>query len=180
MSGLIGRNDGVFNPGKRFAWTNITQNDFTSHWDGQPIIVKAGQTIELNHHLANKLTDELVDQIMIGNAKLDEVTKNQPYYRSPMGSALGVPAARKVWEDQIVRELEVDEESPEIQVIRAEERARILEDMNKNKSSEPVSAPVLGSQLEEFAELGKIDDKGIIADKIPKKAGRPIKIKVIS
>lgn len=162
MSHLIGKTEGVYNPSRRFAFTNITEEDFVSAWDGSPITIKPGQTVELSHHLADKLTDELVDKIMIGNAKLDEVAKNQPYYRSPQGMNLGVPAARKVWGDQIVRELSVDEESPEIQVMRAEIKSQLMEDLNKEVSSGPPVLPIIDT---EFAGLK--EEKVI---KAPKKA----------
>lgn len=172
MSSLVGKNDGVFNPLLRFAFTNITTEVFTSAWNGSPITVKPGQTVELSHHLADKMTDELVNKIMIGNAKLDEVEyykKNpntQPnFYRA--ASSLGVPAARKVWEDQIVRKLEVDEESPEIQVMRAQIKEELMSDLSKEKSSAPVSMP---SSLETFSELGKQTESA------PKK---PLKVKTI-
>lgn len=86
---------------------------------------------------------------MIGDAKLDEVTKNQPYYRSPKGSSLGVPAARKVWEDQIVRELQVDEESPEIQVMRAKIREEVLADLKREPAKTEIQLP----SMTEFAEI---------------------------
>lgn len=139
----------LFNPALRFAWTNITDEKFISHWNGEPITVEAHQTVELPHHLMVKFTKELVDKIMIGEAKLDELQKNQPYYRSPKGSSLGVPAARKVWEDQIVRQMEVDEESPEMQVLRAEVKDELLNDMNKEKS---VGEPAIPSSSE-FSEI---------------------------
>lgn len=157
MSYIIAKDQGVFNPTKRYAFTNITTEDFTSAWGGSPITVKKGQTIELNQHMANKLTNELVDKIIIGNAKFDEVEyyKNNPntapnVYRSSKGMSLGVPAARKVWEEKIVRELEVDEESPEIQLMRAQIKEEVMADMAKEKSSSPVSIP---SSISEFAEI---------------------------
>lgn len=171
MSHLVGRSDGLFNPLRRFAFTNITEDVFISHWDGQPITVQAGQTVELTHHLANKLTDELVDKIMIGEAKLDEVTKNQPYYRSPKGSSLGVPAARKVWEDQIVRELQVDEESPEIQTMRAKIREEVLSDLKR----EPAKAEIQLPSMTEFAEIGQ---GAPVAEKPVKRAYKVKTIKV--
>lgn len=155
MSSILGKDEGLYNPALRFAFTNITMEDFTSAWGGSPIIVKAGETIELPHHLADKLTDQLVDQIMIGEAKLNEVEyyKSHPGtrindYRAP--SMLGVPAARKVWEDQIVRELAVDEESPQLQVMRAQIKEELLADLNAETSTAPVPVP---TSIEEFAEL---------------------------
>lgn len=174
MSSLVGKTQGVFNPVQRFAFTNITAEDFVSKWDGQPIIVKAGQTVELPHHLADKLTDELVNKIMIGNVKLAEVEyyKNNPntapnFYRAP--SSLGVPAARKVWEDKIVRELAVDEESPEIAVMRAQIREELQRDMQAEVSKAPPPVPT-GA---EFAEI----KEGAVSAPAPEK--KPMRVKTI-
>jgi hypothetical protein len=147
---------------------DITEEEFTSAWDGNPIKVPAGATIELTHHLAAKMTKELVDKIMIGNAKLNELehySKNpntQPnMYRAP--SSRGVPSARKVWEDQICRQLDVDEESPQIQVIRAQIRSEIMADLNTEapKNNPLENAP---KSIEEFADLSA---KPVVKEKAP-------------
>lgn len=174
MAHILGKTDGLFNPTLRFAFTNITGDVFTSAWGGSPIVVQPGETIELPHHLANKLTDELVDKIIQGEAKLDEVTyyKNNPgaapnSYRSPKGMNLGVPAARRVFEDQIVRQMDVDEEAPEMQVFRAKIREELMADLSTETSREPVKVP---TSLDDFAELGK---------ETPKEEPKPLKIKRI-
>lgn len=162
--------NGLFNPTLRFAFTNITTEDFKSFWGGQPIIIKAGQTVELTHHLAVKLTKELVDKIMQGEAHLDELAhKDIAYYRSPKGMMLGVPAARKVWEDKIVRELAPDEESPEIQVMRAQLKEEILAQQNKEQA-QPVHIP---TSLSEFAEI----KEGVVAEE--KAEQKPMKLKPV-
>lgn len=147
--------EGIYDPTLRFAFTNITEEDFVSAWDGNPMTVPPGASIEVPQYLAVKFTGELVDKIMISEVKLDEVThyKNNPNaaintYRGP--SSLGVPAARKVWEDQICRQLAVDEESPQMQVIRAQIRAELQDDLNTEVTKEP---PHIPSSLDEFADL---------------------------
>lgn len=169
------KNEGLFDPSRRFAFTNITKEDFVSAWGGAPIVIKAGDTVELSHHLANKLVDELVDKIMIGDAKMNEVEyyKANPNttpnsYRAP--SSLGVPLARKEWEDKIVRELAVDEESPEIAVIRAEVKQEILRDMSKENAAAAIPVP---TTVSEFADL---DNKTPI---VKKASLRLKKVKVI-
>lgn len=168
--------EGIYNPMLRFAFTNITEEEFVSAWGGEPIKIPAGQTVELTHHLAAKLTKELVDKIMIANAKLNEIEhyKNNPNlmsntYRSP--SSLGVPSARKVWEDQIVRVLAPDEESPQTQLMRI----KIKEELLKDLKSEPSGGSPLDNapKLSEFADLqtaGKTDNVEV----------KPIKLKSIS
>lgn len=147
---------GIYNPLLRFAFTNISEEEFVSSWGGQPINIPAGMTVELPHHLASKLTKELVDKIMIGNAKLNEVEfyKNNPNvqinsYRAP--SSLGVPAARLVWEDQICKQLEVDEDSPQVQLQRLGIKEQLLNDLKAEPSTgSPLdNAPALS----EFADL---------------------------
>jgi hypothetical protein len=175
MSHLVGKNDGLFDPSKRFAFTNISEEVFTSAWGGAPIVVQPGQTVELPHHLANKLTDELVDKIMIGNVKMDEVEyyKKNPntapnMFRAP--NSLGVPAARKVWEDQIVRELAVDEESPQVQVMRAELKAQLEAELSAQPAREPVQVP---TNIAEFSELNNVGQSK------PAAAPKPIKLKTV-
>ena len=159
MSSLIGKNEGMYNPARRFAFTNILEEDFVSYWGGSPIIIKAGQTVELPHHLADKLVDEMVNKIMITGIKTneEEYYKKNPNaavntYRAP--SSLGVPQVRKQWEDKIVRELAVDEESPEMQVIRAKIKEELQADLQGKASTEAVPTNI---NVNEFAELGKPD-----------------------
>lgn len=154
--------EGIHTPGLRFAFTNITTGEFHSSWDGNPIIIQPGQTIEISdltpipgagmgHTLADLMTDQLIDQIIMGQAKLDEVAKNQPYYRSPEGMNLGVPAARKVWEDQIIRPLEPDEESTEIRAIRSQLKTQLEQDMSRKEGvSYTDETP---KSIEEFAQI---------------------------
>lgn len=187
--------EGLFNPMLKFAFTNITEEVFESKWNGSPITIPPGATVELPHHLAVKFTKELVDKIMIGNAKLDEIAKNQPYYRSPQGSSLGVPAARKVWEDQICRQMAVDEESPQTQVLRATIKAELLADMAKEPAKQGSQEALSGAptSVSEFADLINRNEKGdkpqiklkqvdpstltSTVDVVPKnKGGRPRKI----
>jgi hypothetical protein len=63
-----------------------------------------------------------------------------------------VPAARKVWEDQILRELAVDEESPAIQSMRNQMKKEILSGGEEKQNTEPVKAP---TSLDEFADLSQ-------------------------
>ena len=176
MSSIVGKDQGLFDPSKKYAFTNITTEPLESAWGGQPINIPAGETVELPQHLADKLVDELVDRIMIGAAKLDEVEfyKKNPgaalqSYHSNLGMNLGVPAARKVWEDQIVKELGPEEETPQMQIERAAIRDELLANLSAEVSSEPPPVP---TSLEEFSELKNTPEEA------PKKA--PLKVKKIA
>lgn len=155
---------GIYTPGLRFAFSNITEEDFTSYWSKVPIVVKAGETIELSdatpmpgmgmgQTLAIKMTGELVDKIMLQGIKVreNEYYKTNPgalpnAFRAP--NSVGVPAARKPLEDQILRPLAVDEESPAMQLLRQQVIAEI--ESGKDGKAENVPIP---TTIEEFAEL---------------------------
>ncbi len=101
-------------------------------------------------------TTKLVDKIMISKYKQEEesginVTKDG---RHKFGLSLGVPAARKVYEDQIVRELQVDEESPQIAILRSQIRDQVMADIeNGSKKSAPVESVVASVGLENFSNV---------------------------
>lgn len=178
--------EGLYNPTLRFAFTNITNEEFVSYWDGVPIKVPAGETIEVSnvtpipgagHAIAVKMTGEMVDKIMIDEVKLEESRVNTPYYRSPKAGSLGVPAARKVWEDQILRELAPDEESPAIQSIR-KQLLQELSNPNEKQTVEPIAIP---TSIDAFAQIAennqKIPEQPKAAAPV-KRMGRPPKVKV--
>lgn len=185
LQSLLYIRQGIYNPLLRFSFTNITEEEFISAWNSEPIKIPAGVTVELTHHLAAKLTRELVDKIMIGNAKINEIEfyKNNPNvqmntYRA--SSSLGVPGARKIWEDQICRLLAPDEESPQTQLMRIKIREELMRDLKAEPSS---GSPLDNASIsvEEFADLSnRLDNKEEKIEKAPmklKKVGRPAKIK---
>ena len=128
--------EGLFDNARRFAFTNITDEVFTSKYDGRPIVVQPHQTIELPHYLIVKLTGELVDKIMLGVATTDDHAHRptNQFYRSPAGTNFGIPNQREPLERQIARELKEDEESPEVTIIRQEERRKVLADLERSKN----------------------------------------------
>jgi len=154
MSSYLTVKEGIYDPLKRFAFTNITDEVFTFKWGGQPISVKPQETIELPHHLAVLATTNLVDKIMLDEARKDEEEtrkKNKdPYWRSPKGISVGVPEARKPYEQKILRELKPDEESPQIQVMRAQIREELERDLKQENSPKVQRMSV---SKEEFAEI---------------------------
>lgn len=159
--------EGIYDPIARYAFTNITEEDFETSWDSSPIVIKPGVTIELGHSQAQNFTKALVDKIIIGNAKLDELAKNTPYYRSPIATDLSIPARRKIWEDKIVRKIEAGEESPQTQIIRSQIKAELMADMSREPSS---GAPVIPTSISEFSDLTNSADA-------PEKA--PLQVKTI-
>jgi hypothetical protein len=174
---------GIHTPGLRFAFTNISDVEFVSAWGGNPIPVKSGETIELSditpipgagmgHTLAQKMTTELVDRIIIGLVKADEdkvkAEKGDNYYRSPKSGSLGVPAMRKEWEDKILEELEPDTDSVQIRAIRNQLKETLINDAAKK---EGVADEPLPKSVESFAQIDNEQREEV--------AKKPIKTKKI-
>jgi hypothetical protein len=151
------KTEGLYNPSLRFAFTNITAKEFTSKWDGAPINVPAGATVELPHHLAEKLTNELVDLIMQGLAVMDD----RGTMSEKQGTSLGVPAMRQIWEDKIVRSLEMDEESPQLQILRSQIKAELEADLQDAQKA-PASVTEINFNPTEFADLNnEVKEKSV-------------------
>jgi len=153
MSSNLTLKEGIYDPTRQFAFTNITDNEFVSAWGGSPIKVKAHQTITLPHHLAVKLTIELVDKIMSEELKVvhDANRAKDPNWKAGQGAgSMGIPAIRKVWEDKILRELEIDEERPEIQILRSQIKEQLLNDMSQEKAKSVDNVKVVPG---EFASI---------------------------
>lgn len=173
------RPEGLFNPTLRFAFTNITDKEFVSFWDKVPIKVQPNETIELSmttpipgvtgQALAVKMTGELVDKLIIEKAKAEEVANGEAFYKSPTGITLGVPTARKEYEDKILRELDVDEESPAMQSMRNQMKKEILGTDEK----QPAQAMEMPNTVEEFGDLTA--DRSI---KVEKKEAKVKSIKI--
>lgn len=160
MSSNLWVKQGIYDPSKRFSFKNITTEPFTFTWAKQPITVKAGETVELPHHLAVLATTQLVDNIMNKEIREEEEkvkaeTKNA-YYRSPRAASLGVPAAREVWEKQIVRELSPSESQvteSQMGVIRTELAETLTRDIKAENSPAITKVSDLGVNAKAFEDI---------------------------
>ncbi len=164
MSSFLDKKTGIYDPSKRYGFKNITDKPFTFSWGNQPITVKAGEEIEVPEHYALLATKKIVDQIMMEEVATEEAKMRaelkDPYWRSPKGISIGIPAARKVYEDKVLRELTLNEESPQVQVMRAQIREQILSDIdNSQKPKVPVESVVAN-----FAQSGKATAPAEFAD----------------
>lgn len=140
---------GVYDPTKRYGFKNITEKPFTFSWDNNPITVPPGEEIELPEYMAIMATHKQVDQIMSEIAFEDTVRlrkENKDYAaRSPLGIAMGVPSARKPYEDKILRELKLDEKNPQVQILRAQIKEQLMTDLtNGQKPAAPIESVVAG------------------------------------
>lgn len=154
MSSDLWLREGVYNPLRRFSFTNISDEDFYIVWGKARVKVAPKETVELPHHLAVKSTTELVDKIMIGEqyAKLEKIRETRPDYLYPPGAGmLGVPAARKPYEDKILKELPMkDDTATKLQVLRMKEE--IESDIKRSSQPSPEVETIKVSE-EAFAEL---------------------------
>jgi len=138
----------MYDPTKRFEFTNISDTDFEFKWNGTPIVVKPGKKVILKHHLAVLAATKLCDQLMMAdiNKRTEEERAKNPMYIAPnRAGSLGVPAARKPYEDKILRELpKLDDNDAQLGIIRSETIEQLTEDL----SSQP--AP----RIEKMSDIG--------------------------
>ncbi len=156
----FGPTEGIYNPVKRYAFTNWTVEDFLGQWNGDTVTIpcNAGprSTVTLPEYLAVKFTRELVDREMIRE----------------LGSSalLSVPSARAPYEQKTVRDIPLDETDPQVQLMVMQARDQVMADItaqiNKEAPKAPASiaemAPIneeAAKGLEEFTELGKAAKK---------------------
>lgn len=141
-------------------------SEFTFEWGGVPIHVAAGEVVELPHYLAVLATKRLVDNIMIKEIREKEEnirkeTRN-PTYRART-SSLAVPAARKPYEDKILKELAPRQgNDAQLNVTRAKIAEELARDMKRENSPHiqaisqvmPVNASQIASNdLGEFSDI---------------------------
>lgn len=128
---------GMYDPSKRYGFKNITDEPFTFTWDSNPITIKPGVEVTLPEHLALMATHKLVDQIILNESRAEEIKMRKEYHdqywESSIGKSRGVPSFRKPYEDKILRELKLDEDSPEVQVMRAQVKEQVLNDLKKGQ-----------------------------------------------
>lgn len=185
MSSFLDRKDGIFLPAQRYSFTNITDSPFTSRWGGIPVVVGAHQSIEVSDStpffglgngeaLAIKFTKELVDQIFAGQAKMvqnagDETHKpgDVVYNRPAIGMMAGVPAQRKIYEDQILKKLDVDEEDGSVKSLKQALVQQLAVDSSRQEG-------VMVEPEKGFSEI----PKGGFAEEV-KKVGSPAKVKQV-
>lgn len=166
MSSFLDIKSGIYDPSKRFAFTNVSPAEFTFQWGGIPIKIDAGETVELPHYLAVLATTRLVDNIMIAEirekeAKIREETRN-PLYRAKT-SSLAVPAARKPYEDKVLKELPAKQgNDAQLNVIRAKLTEEIVRDLkaqpsphidNISQVMSTTASQIASKDLGEFADI---------------------------
>lgn len=152
MASYLTVKDGVYDPKKRFAVTNIMDEDFTFSWDGVESVIKAGDTVELPHHLMVLVATKMTDKCILEEAWAEnkEIHKATPWIDSRKNASLGVPELRKMYEDRIVKEIPFDQASSQFKILASQQ----MEQIKKDFSAEPAQ-PVqsFAPDPSEFAEL---------------------------
>ncbi len=159
MASFYQKKEGIYDPGQRFSITNISDKPHPIKWNNSVVyIIKPGEAIEVSDAtpvpgsgmgdaLAHKIQKEITDMVMLGEAKAEEVQRNLPYYKSPLGMQLGIPNARKPYEDRILRPLPANESS--VKILSQQKAEELIRDSQKQEGVSYESQPI------EFAEVPK-------------------------
>lgn len=142
MSSNLTKKEGIYDPTKRGAFTNWSNEDFVGVWAGEGITIKAGQTVTLPEHLAIKFTGEFVDREMVKEEMSNFVPSVKwPTYEESEKTMVGIPSARTPYEKKTLKWLERSDESPEMQLLRMQVLDEIKKDFTASPSTEPPRAP---------------------------------------
>lgn len=154
---------GMFDPSKRYAFTNITDEPFSFGWNGVNIDVAPKETIEIPQYLAYQAVNKMIDQLIMAKNKkdLDKIRETNPAYLTPPGAGMmGIPAYRVTFEDMIVKELTPKSgNDAKLDIIRAKEA--VMSDIRRSQEeAKPVESIKIAQT--EFAELKEMSPAQII------------------
>lgn len=148
MSSNLTKKEGIYDPTKRGAFTNWSDEDFTSKWNGEAITVGAGKTVTLPEHLAIKFTDEFVTREMVKDEMKSFVPSVKwPTYEESEKTKVGIPSARTAYETKTLRWLPRSEESAEMQLLRMQVFEEVKKDFTAVPSTEAPKAPTSREQI---------------------------------
>lgn len=155
MSSFLDKKDGMFDPLKRYAFTNIDNEDYVFQWGGIKTMVEPGETIELPEYLALHATRGLVDKLMQQKSHNETLEKQKinPMYLAPQGAGfMGVPMQRKPYEDRILKEIPMDKTTDRTLDIK---RQKVKEQLLADLSAQPSALGSLPTAtMDEFVEVG--------------------------
>lgn len=193
MPSYLSKREGTYDPGKRYAFTNISEEPIQLKWNSRIVAtVQPHQTIEISdatpypgsgmgQALGYTATKHLVDKIILQEGTIDAERlgmKLDKSYVSPVGTRAGIPEARKPYEQLILQELPANQELS--QVLEQQKADEIVRDMTKQpgvsySSAKPefVNVPKAMGQSAPEAEIPKAKDLSEAGEKA--KRGRPKK-----
>lgn len=148
MSSNLTKKDGIYDPTKRGAFTNWSNEDFFGTWGGETITIAAGKTVTLPEHLAIKFTQEFVDREMV-KEEMEKFVPSQkwPTYAESERTMVGIPSARTPYETRTLKWLARSDESPEMQLLRMQVFEEVKRDFSATPSTEPPKAPSSKNQI---------------------------------
>lgn len=149
---------GMYDPTKRYAFTNPTEDVFKFQWNGVEVEVASKETIELPQYLAVLATTKIIDQMMteVERKKTEKIREVQPAYIAPNGAGmLGIPAARLPYEKMVIRELAPKTGSDaKLDIIRMKEQVEA--DIKRSKSEiQPIESVTATVSKGDFSELNE-------------------------
>lgn len=139
----------VFDPERRFVFTNWTDEEFKGYWDKREYVFKAGDVRELPMYLAYHFCKHLIDREL---------------HKQNRDMAVADPEARRPLEEKTIREIMANEESPERVALREEIRKEVMAQIGE-AVSEKVDTKVAEAEGKPKAKKGgkkaKKDDEQV-------------------
>lgn len=128
----------IYDNERRFIFTNWTNEDFPSTFNGEVKIIKSGESVELPMFKAYLFTKHLVDRELIRMGK---------------DNSLSSPEARKPYEDKTIVEITAGIESSAISKIKEQIEEKVKSEESGVKKEKKVFKKEKVVESKEFEDL---------------------------
>ena len=125
----------IYDPERRYVFSNFSNEDFTGYASGVAQLIPAGTTVELPMFKAYLYTKHLVDREMTKDGKEGSMSGQE---------------ARQPYEDKCIAEITAGVDSPALASLKEKIKEEIEEEVVKKKGGRPAKAKeeVLASDKE--------------------------------
>lgn len=153
---------GLYDLTQRYRLTNIDDEKFTGRWNGRTFVVlNPGESATIPESQAINFAKEICTRVMQKEEKAKFVPNmNEPTWEQSQRTRVGLPMARDAYEKRILQKIEAGEETPELQVMRAQMREQLLNDMSAQVSTDAPSGPKSAVDLSLVDDPSKPQRKG--------------------
>ena len=150
----------LYDNSQRYRFTNIDDEPFVGLWDGREFVtVPSGGSVTLPEAQAITYAKELCTRVMFKEEKEKFIPNmREATWEESQKTRVGIPMARKPYEDRILQHLELNDETPEVQAMRSEMREQLMRDLNAQVSTDAPKGPAA------LKDLNVLKDKRTIRE----------------
>lgn len=145
----------LYDNSQRYKFTNIDDEEFVCMWNGEEITrIPAGASVTLPESQAITYAKDLCTRVMTKEERAKFVPNmREATWEESQKTRVGLPMARDPYEKRILSKLNASDETPEIQLMKAQIKDQLLSDMSAQVSTDAPTGP------KATADLSLVGDK---------------------